>query len=180
MTDTNAPERIWIDEHGGNWSDRDGGTQRLPYVRADLFAALEAQIAAPRDAGYVAGWSDAQKRAAQAGSEACEKRGQIDIARDVEARIMALSQPSAVTALSLADHVKAYVDKTQPPLVTEWTPPTEAERPDGYRCRIMLDVMWVKQKYNAHWVTTDENRTLYEIDANAPNAFAPLPGVQDE
>ena len=34
-----APERIWIDHHGGNWSPRSGGTQEHEYVRADLVEA---------------------------------------------------------------------------------------------------------------------------------------------
>ena len=37
---TDAPERIWVDEHGGNWSPVDGGTQRHKYLRADLVPAL--------------------------------------------------------------------------------------------------------------------------------------------
>lgn len=37
-----APDRIWIDAWGGNWSPRSGGTQELEYVRRDpaVLAAL--------------------------------------------------------------------------------------------------------------------------------------------
>lgn len=31
-----APERIWIDAWGGNWSPVAGGTQTHEYIRADL------------------------------------------------------------------------------------------------------------------------------------------------
>ena len=33
-----APERIWIDAWGGNWSPQAGGTQGIEYIRADLAA----------------------------------------------------------------------------------------------------------------------------------------------
>lgn len=34
-----APDRIWIDAWGGNWSPRAGGTQEIEYIRADLIPA---------------------------------------------------------------------------------------------------------------------------------------------
>jgi hypothetical protein len=37
---TDAPERIWIDAWGGNWSPVSGGTQEIEYVRADRIEAL--------------------------------------------------------------------------------------------------------------------------------------------
>lgn len=35
-----APERIWIDACGGNWSPVSGGTQGHEYIRADKVDAL--------------------------------------------------------------------------------------------------------------------------------------------
>lgn len=40
-----APERIWIDAWGGNWSPTSGGTQGIEYIRADLVPA--AALAVP-------------------------------------------------------------------------------------------------------------------------------------
>lgn len=40
-----TPERIWIDEHGGNWSPVGGGTQQREYTPADLLTAAQAEIA---------------------------------------------------------------------------------------------------------------------------------------
>ena len=37
---SDAPERIWIDAWGGNWSPRSGGTQEIEYIRADRIEAL--------------------------------------------------------------------------------------------------------------------------------------------
>jgi hypothetical protein len=42
---SDAPERIWIDAWGGNWSPRSGGTQEIEYIRADRIEALEAKLA---------------------------------------------------------------------------------------------------------------------------------------
>ena len=39
-----APERIWIDAWGGNWSPQAGGTQGIEYIRADLAAVQPAQV----------------------------------------------------------------------------------------------------------------------------------------
>lgn len=45
-----APERIWIDALGGNWSPQAGGTQGIEYIRADLAAVQPAQVQPdPRD-----------------------------------------------------------------------------------------------------------------------------------
>lgn len=57
---SDAPERIWIDRHGGNWSPCSGGTQDVEYVRADLFTALQAE-------------RDAWKARAEAAVVACRK-----------------------------------------------------------------------------------------------------------
>lgn len=35
-----APDRIWIDAWGGNWSPKEGGTQGVEYIRADLMQEL--------------------------------------------------------------------------------------------------------------------------------------------
>lgn len=46
MTEQNkAPERIWIDACGGNWSPKSGGTQGIEYIRADLIPS--AALAVP-------------------------------------------------------------------------------------------------------------------------------------
>jgi hypothetical protein len=48
---TNAPERIWIDAWGGNWSPVSGGTQEIQYTRTDLIAAMiEEAVQAEREA----------------------------------------------------------------------------------------------------------------------------------
>lgn len=39
-----APERIWIDAWGGNWSPQAGGTQGVEYIRADIAAVQSAQV----------------------------------------------------------------------------------------------------------------------------------------
>ncbi len=53
-----APERIWIDANGGNWSPRAGGTQGVEFVRADLVAAqIAAAVQAEREA--CAAWCEA-------------------------------------------------------------------------------------------------------------------------
>jgi hypothetical protein len=51
---TDAPDRIWIDEHGGNWSPVSGGTQENEYTRADLHtAAMERAYIAGLEAAAV-------------------------------------------------------------------------------------------------------------------------------
>lgn len=45
-----APDRIWIDAWGGNWSPRAGGTQEIEYIRADL---IPAALAVPEVAALV-------------------------------------------------------------------------------------------------------------------------------
>ena len=45
---SDAPERIWIDAWGGNWSPRSGGTQEIEYIRADRIEALTEQLKAAR------------------------------------------------------------------------------------------------------------------------------------
>jgi len=48
---TNAPERIWIDAWGGNWSPVSGGTQEIQYTRTDLIPAMiEEAVQAEREA----------------------------------------------------------------------------------------------------------------------------------
>jgi hypothetical protein len=48
---TNAPERIWINAWGGNWSPVSGGTQEIQYTRTDLIAAMiEEAVQAEREA----------------------------------------------------------------------------------------------------------------------------------
>jgi hypothetical protein len=42
---SDAPERIWIDAWGGNWSPVSGGTQEIEYIRADRIEALKAKLA---------------------------------------------------------------------------------------------------------------------------------------
>ena len=37
---SDAPEQIWIDTWGGNWSPVEGGTQTVSYIRADLAAEV--------------------------------------------------------------------------------------------------------------------------------------------
>lgn len=41
---SDAPERIWIDAWGGNWSPVSGGTQEIEYIRADRIEALTAKV----------------------------------------------------------------------------------------------------------------------------------------
>ena len=43
---SDAPERIWIDAFGGNWSPRGDGTQQYEYVRADLYRSLALDVVA--------------------------------------------------------------------------------------------------------------------------------------
>lgn len=43
-----APDRIWIDAWGGNWSPRSGGTQGIEYVRADRIDAISAALTQSR------------------------------------------------------------------------------------------------------------------------------------
>ena len=46
-----APEGIWIDAWGGNWSPVSGGTQEIQYTRTDLIAAMiEEAVQAEREA----------------------------------------------------------------------------------------------------------------------------------
>ena len=64
-----APERIWIDAWGGNWSPQSGGTQEHEYVRADLVEAavrraLEWAAADCAMNGYVSGFRDADMQTA--------------------------------------------------------------------------------------------------------------------
>lgn len=49
-----APERIWIDSWGGNWSPVSGGTQEHEYVRADTVTARLAAAEAMAEALRVA------------------------------------------------------------------------------------------------------------------------------
>ena len=59
-----APERIWIDAWGGNWSPQAGGTQGIEYIRADLAAVQPAQVCPEcsntglRDTGGVYPWGE--------------------------------------------------------------------------------------------------------------------------
>lgn len=39
-----APERIWIDAWGGNWSPVSGGTQGIEYIRADLAQPAQVRV----------------------------------------------------------------------------------------------------------------------------------------
>ena len=50
---SDAPERIWIDAWGGNWSPVSGGTQEIEYIRADRIEALTAKLA-KAEAGLLA------------------------------------------------------------------------------------------------------------------------------
>ena len=62
---TNAPERIWIDAWGGNWSPVSGGTQEIQYTRTDLIPAMiEEAVQAEREA--IAAMMDADAAAYEA------------------------------------------------------------------------------------------------------------------
>ena len=41
---SDAPDQIWIDRNGGNWSPCSGGTQDVEYRRADLPPTLSADL----------------------------------------------------------------------------------------------------------------------------------------
>jgi hypothetical protein len=47
---SDAPERIWIDAWGGNWSPVSGGTQEIEYIRADRIEALRDRAEKPEAA----------------------------------------------------------------------------------------------------------------------------------
>lgn len=61
---SDAPDQIWIDRNGGNWSPCSGGTQDVEYRRADLPPTLSAAMELPevkalkdeRDAATAAYW----------------------------------------------------------------------------------------------------------------------------
>lgn len=44
---SDAPDQIWIDRNGGNWSPCSGGTQDVEYRRADLPPTLSAAMQLP-------------------------------------------------------------------------------------------------------------------------------------
>ncbi len=44
---SDAPDQIWIDRNGGNWSPCSGGTQDVEYRRADLPPTLSAAMELP-------------------------------------------------------------------------------------------------------------------------------------
>lgn len=44
---SDAPDQIWIDSNGGNWSPCSGGTQDVEYRRADLPPTLSAAMQLP-------------------------------------------------------------------------------------------------------------------------------------
>ena len=44
---SDAPDQIWIDRNGGNWSPCSGGTQDVEYRRADLPPTLSAAMGLP-------------------------------------------------------------------------------------------------------------------------------------
>ncbi len=44
---SDAPDQIWIDSNGGNWSPCSGGTQDVEYRRADLPPTLSAAMELP-------------------------------------------------------------------------------------------------------------------------------------
>jgi len=50
---SDAPERIWIDAWGGNWSPVSGGTQEIEYIRAARIEALTDKLA-KAEAGLLA------------------------------------------------------------------------------------------------------------------------------
>ena len=59
---SDAPDQIWIDSNGGNWSPCSGGTQDVEYCRADLPPTLSAAMELPEvrariEAAYLAGFN---------------------------------------------------------------------------------------------------------------------------
>lgn len=55
---SDAPDQIWIDRNGGNWSPCSGGTQDVEYRRADLPPTLSAAMELPEVKALVeAAWS---------------------------------------------------------------------------------------------------------------------------
>lgn len=64
------PDRIWIDAHGGNWSDRAGGTQEHEYVREDLLSAAETRARSSALDALAAYGHAADAHAAQLAAEA--------------------------------------------------------------------------------------------------------------
>ena len=105
---TDAPERIWVDEHGGNWSPVDGGTQRHKYLRADLVPALlaadraaviEAARAMAATGGDIRALSDDAVTEARAKIEANGYRRGLEAAAAICAHLAIYSADAAITGL---------------------------------------------------------------------------------
>lgn len=67
-----APDRIWIDAWGGNWSPRSGGTQELEYVRRD--PAVLAALPEVRDVMRRAYWLGMNAYTGESGAEEHERK----------------------------------------------------------------------------------------------------------
>lgn len=83
---TDAPERIWIDAWGGNWSPVSGGTQEIEYVRADRIEALTEQLEAARaDAKEAEAYAEElEKEKREAALDALAAYGQASDAYEVQ------------------------------------------------------------------------------------------------
>lgn len=102
---SDAPERIWIDAWGGNWSPNGDGTQTVEYIRADLHAATQADLKNTKisEAFWRDGWFalDNDKRAVEAKLDKATA-----LLRDLDARI---AWESLGLGNSVADRVESTI-----------------------------------------------------------------------
>lgn len=98
---TDAPERIWIDAWGGNWSPRSDGTQQYEYVRFDIHRSLALDV-------VTAGGQASDAYEAQLKAEAMAKK-LVDLIREARGDLA------------------SYVDADWPEVTRNQYPPIQAK-----------------------------------------------------